>query len=198
MLLPLKAKRRRARGYVQRGNLRQQVQQFLRQSVGHIFLILVRGHVQERQDRDRVFSGTGDATILSASLCSTNLSVSSNTTAAMRIPMIQRSSFLPVWCVIDSRRVDLALALQPFGRELVEPGECDEERKADRRREEKPAHRPIGQAERPGQLRNALCQRPHAREIERAGTKDIAATEFDNEGPHSSPRLIAECQHLSL
>ncbi len=51
-LLALELEGRGARGNSQIGDLRQQVEQLLRQAVREVFLVLARAHVRERQHRD--------------------------------------------------------------------------------------------------------------------------------------------------
>ena len=52
-LLALERERRRARRHLQLRNLRQQVQQLLRDAVGEVLLALVRTEIREREDGDR-------------------------------------------------------------------------------------------------------------------------------------------------
>jgi hypothetical protein len=47
------SERRSTRDHLQPGNLRQQVNDFFRQTVAEIFLLLVRAHVSEGQNGDR-------------------------------------------------------------------------------------------------------------------------------------------------
>jgi len=75
-------------------------------------------------------------------------------------------------------RIDLALALEPLRRELIEPGEGNAERETDQAGDHQPTHNPIEVAEQWQQLRKPLRQRPHRRGIERGGADDIAALKF--------------------
>ena len=54
-LLAFERERRGARRHLQLRNLRQQVQQFLRDAVGEVLLVLPRRHVHERQHGDAFF-----------------------------------------------------------------------------------------------------------------------------------------------
>ena len=53
----LELKRRGAPDHAQLGQLRQQVEQLLRQAIREVFLVLARAHVRERQHRNRLFIG---------------------------------------------------------------------------------------------------------------------------------------------
>ena len=58
-LLALEGERGGARDHAQLGYLRQQVQQLLRDAVGHVLLVLAGGHVGEGQHGDGFVVGRG-------------------------------------------------------------------------------------------------------------------------------------------
>ena len=58
-VLALESERGRARDHFQVGDLRQQVQQFLGDAVGHVLLIFFGGHVHKGQHRDRLIRDRG-------------------------------------------------------------------------------------------------------------------------------------------
>jgi hypothetical protein len=53
LVLSFELERRRAAGHVQAGDLAEGIQHLLREAVGEVFLLFVRAHVDEREDRDR-------------------------------------------------------------------------------------------------------------------------------------------------
>jgi hypothetical protein len=75
-------------------------------------------------------------------------------------------------------RLDLALALQSFRRELIEPCERDPEREPNHQRADHPAQQPGRRIEHRQDLRHHLREQPRRGEVESAGAKNIAAPQF--------------------
>jgi hypothetical protein len=149
---------RRARSHVQRGNLREQIQQFLGQPVGHVSLILVRGHVDEGQYGDRL--------------------IGNRRRCVVRIP-VQHEAVREQQHDGDSQRcndqaieflagvmgdrfiaIDFALAFESLRRDFVEPREQQQEREADDRGDDDDPHRPVRKIEEWKDLRRDLDYEP--------------------------------------
>ena len=182
---------RRARDHLEVADAGKPSQDLVLHAGREVGVVLVLAEVFERQHGDRLGrsrSALGAATALASRTCcfgvgraglrSTNICASISSAMRTSRTMIQRSSLRAVRWTIDSVGVDFALALEAFRRELVEPGERDEQRQADHGGDDDPAHDPFGSVEERKDLGGDLDQQPRGGGVERRGAKYIAALEF--------------------
>jgi hypothetical protein len=186
-LLALECERRGARGHLQLRNLGEQIQQFFGDTVGKVLVRLLVAHVHERQHGDRLRRCRYRCFLVDTVV--QHEAVGHQQHDRDSHDRDDREVELAAGVVCDRLvRLDLALALQAFRREFVEPSERDPQRKADHRRDEKPARCPLRRTDRRAQLGNALRQRPDRRDIERSRAQHVAALEFGQQAAlHADP-----------
>ena len=193
-VLALVRERRGARDHAQLRDLRQQVQQLLGDPVGEILLVLVRAHVDEREHRDRLVA-VGFHQRLGAPFGTRRL--------GRRLFALRGQDELVDGEVAEGERehahdhaiellaglwgdrlaaIDLALALQAFGRDLERPSENQHRQQANDQYYDDQADRGGTKTERGEHSLGDLDQQPRDREVRGADAQHIAPPELADEG----------------
>ena len=204
LVLALEGEARRSGCNLEFGDLRQHVQERLSQAVGEILVVLVAGHIDERQHGDRCHIGNRCRLLhlhwIGAKARPGNKSNSGDDGRygdVIKLACRMR-------CDRPVRR-DVFFFLQAFGRQLIDPGEDDGRHETQRDDGNDDFRNPLGRAENRHQGSDDLGQQPADHQVGGCNPEHVAASKlgkerhvwapYPNTGP--KPTLMRRTNHAN-